>query len=243
MGTPIIRTLIPTNQKPKMNPDRPAETLRLMQLCSPMLPIGAYAYSQGLEFAVSSHWVKDEKTTSMWVQGLLANSLTYLDVPLLFRLHKAWSSNDKKSVLYWNDYLYASRDSRELREEEQQLAHALARLLADLGITEAIEWKEKSRACFLSVYALAVWHWKISLREASLGYLWMWAENQVLAAIKLVPLGQTSGQKLLSSAIEIIPDLVLTGLALQDTEIGFTNPGQGMASAFHETQYTRLFRS
>ena len=112
MGTLIIRTLIPTNQKSKMNPDRPAETLRLMQLCSPMLPIGAYAYSQGLEFAVSSHWVKDEKTTSMWVQGLLANSLTYLDVPLLFRLHKAWSSNNKKSVLYWNDYLFGCRDSK-----------------------------------------------------------------------------------------------------------------------------------
>ena len=243
MGTPIIRTLIPTNQKPKMNPDRPAETLRLMQLCSPMLPIGAYAYSQGLEFAVSSHWVKDEKTTSMWVQGLLANSLTYLDVPLLFRLHKAWSSNDKKSVLYWNDYLYASRDSRELREEEEQLAHALARLLADLGITEAIEWKEKSRACFLSLFALGAWHWKIPLKEASLGYLWMWAENQVLAAIKLVPLGQTDGQKLLSSTIEMIPDQVLIGSSLEDEEIGYTSPGQGIASALHETQYTRLFRS
>ena len=112
MGTLIIRTLIPTNQKSKMNSERPEETLRLMQLCSPMLPIGAYAYSQGLEYAISSGWIKDEKTTSMWVQGLLANSLTYLDVPLLFRLHKAWSSNDKKSVLYWNDYLYASRDSK-----------------------------------------------------------------------------------------------------------------------------------
>ena len=99
MGTPIIHTLIPTIQKSKMNSDRPEETLRLMQLCSPMLPIGAYAYSQGLEFAVSSGWVKDEKTTSMWIQGLLTNSLTYLDVPLLSRLHNAWSANDKKSVL------------------------------------------------------------------------------------------------------------------------------------------------
>ena len=72
-----------------MSLDRSEETLRLMQLCSPMLPTGAFAYSQGLEFAVSKGWVKDEKTTSMWVQGLLANSLTYLDVPLLFRLHKA----------------------------------------------------------------------------------------------------------------------------------------------------------
>ena len=71
----------------------------------------------------------------------------------------------------------------------------------------------------------------------------MWAENQVLAAIKLIPLGQTDGQKLLSSVIEVIPDQVLIGLSLKDEEIGYTTPGQGIASALHETQYTRLFRS
>ena len=71
----------------------------------------------------------------------------------------------------------------------------------------------------------------------------MWAENQVLAAIKLIPLGQTAGQKILSSVIKIIPDQVLTGLSLNDEEIGYTAPGQAIASALHETQYTRLFRS
>ena len=242
-GIPVTRILTPTKQKSKMNLDRPEETLRLMQLCSPMLPTGAFAYSQGLEFAVSKGWVKDNDTTKMWIQGLLENSLTYLDVPLLSRLYKAWSANDNKSILYWNDYLYACRDSKELREEDKHLAHALARLLGDLGISEAIEWKENPRACFLSVFALGAWHWKIQLKEASLGYLWMWAENQVLAAIKLIPLGQTDGQKLLSSVIEVIPDQVLIGLSLKDEEIGYTTPGQGIASALHETQYTRLFRS
>ena len=242
-GIPVTRILTPTKQKSKMNLDRPEETLRLMQLCSPMLPTGAFAYSQGLEFAVSKGWVKDNDTTKMWIQGLLENSLTYLDVPLLSRLYKAWSANDNKSILYWNDYLYACRDSKELREEDKHLAHALARLLGDLGISEAIEWKENPRACFLSVFALGAWHWKIQLKEASLGYLWMWAENQVLAAIKLIPLGQTDGQKLLSSTIEMIPDQVLIGSSLKDEEIGYTSPGQGIASALHETQYTRLFRS
>ena len=226
-----------------MNSDRPRATLRLMQLCSPMLPVGAYAYSQGLEFAVSSGWIKDDDTTSFWIKGLLKNSLTNLDVPLLYRLHKAWSVNVKKNVFYWNDYLYASRDSRELQAEEQQLAHALARLLGDLGISEAVEWREYSRACFLSLFSLGASHWKIPINEASCGYLWMWAENQVLAAIKLVPVGQTSGQKILSSVIEIIPELVSAGLSLKDEEMGYTAPGQGIASALHETQYTRLFRS
>ena len=226
-----------------MNSDRPEETLRLMQLCSPMLPTGAYAYSQGLELAVSSGWVKDYNTTKSWIQGLLEHSLTYLDVPILSRLYKSWSANDKEKILYWNDYLYASRDSKELCDEEIQLAHALARLLSDLGVSEAVEWKENPRACFLSIYALGAWHWKIPLKKASLGYLWMWAENQVLAAIKLVPLGQTDGQKILSSVIEVTPNQVLTGLSLNDEEMGYTAPGQGIASALHEIQYTRLFRS
>ena len=222
---------------------RPNESLRLMQLCSPMLPVGAYAYSQGLEFAVSSDWVNDDNTTLLWIKGLLGSSLTNLDVPLLSRLHKAWSTGDKKSVLYWNDYLCASRDSRELREEEKQMAHALARLLGDLGISEAVEWRENSRTCFLTLFSLGTSHWRIPINEASWGYLWMWAENQVLSAIKLVPLGQTTGQKILSSVIEIIPELVATGLSLEDEEMGYTAPGQGIASALHETQYTRLFRS
>ena len=136
--TPVTRILILIKQKFKMDLDRSEQTLRLMQLCSSMLPTGAFAYSQGLEFAISSGWIKDDATTKVWIYGLLQNSLTYLDVPLLSRLYKAWSVNDMKSVLYWNDYLYASRDSKELREEEQQLAHALARLLGDLGISEAL---------------------------------------------------------------------------------------------------------
>jgi urease accessory protein len=208
-----------------------------------MLPVGAYAYSQGLEFAVSSDWVKDDNTSSIWIKGLLENSLTNLDIPILSRLHKAWSVNDKKNVLYWNDYLFASRDSGELQAEEVQLARALARLLGELGISEAVEWREKSGACFLTLFSLGAAHWKLPINDTSWGYLWMWAENQVLAAIKLVPLGQTSGQKILSSVIEIIPELVSTGLSLNDEDIGYTAPGQGIASALHETQYTRLFRS
>ena len=226
-----------------MNSERPEQTLRLMQLCSPMLPTGAFAYSQGLEFVVFTGWVKDYDTTKMWIQGLLENSLAYLDIPMLSRLYKAWLLNTKEDILYWTDSLHASRDSKELCEEEKQLAHALARLLGDLGISEAIEWRDNSKACFLSLFTLGAWYWKIPLKEAALGYLWMWAENQVLAAIKLVPIGQTSGQNILSSVIEIIPSIVSTGLSLEDEEIGYTNTGQGIASALHETQYSRLFRS
>lgn len=226
-----------------LSSSRQGINLRLLQLCSPMLPIGAYAYSQGMEYAVSAGWVKDESTAADWIQGLLENSFLNLDLPVLSRIYKAWRADDENAVVYWNDYLYASRESAELRAEDRQLAQACARLLVDLGFSQAASWIERPRACFLSLFSLGAVNWQIPLEDASNGYLWMWAENQVLSAVKLVPLGQTAGQKILSSAAEIIPGVVRSGLELDEDGIGFMAPGQVMASALHETQYTRLFRS
>jgi urease accessory protein len=96
---------------------------------------------------------------------------------------------------------------------------------------------------YVAMFACACTAWKISPEDALQGLLWSWCENQVAAAIKLVPLGQTTGQQLLSDLQIQIPDCVQTGLALSDDEIGFTLPGLGIASAQHEAQYSRLFRS
>ena len=79
--------------------------------------------------------------------------------------------------------------------------------------------------------------------QAAAGYLWMIAENQVMAAVKLVPLGQTAGQRILMELADIIETAAATGLALADEEIGFATPGLAMAGALHESQYTRLFQS
>lgn len=222
---------------------RLAEILRLMQLSSPMLPVGAYAYSQGLEYAAACRWVEDESSAEDWILGLMGHALGNLDVPVLARIHRAWRSNDAAAVRSWNERLFAARDSAEWQAEDRQMGQALARLLADLGIPEAAAWVAGPRTCFLSLFALAAARWNIAPDKAACGYLWAWAENQVTAAIKLVPLGQTAGQKILSAAVAAIPDIVCSGLALEDGEIGFTAPRHAMAGALHETQYTRLFRS
>ena len=217
--------------------------LNLIRLTSPTLPIGAFSYSQGLEYAVGTGWVDNASSVSGWVQGLLKHSLMYLDVPILGRFYQSWKNNHMEKVLYWNEYLLASRDSYELQEEDLQLGKALARLLVDLDLGEAEPFSRSPNSCFLNLYALAATRWNISLNDAAIGFLWMWAENQVIGAIKLVPLGQTAGQKILSQIIELIPEVVARGLLLEDEDIGFTAPGQGIASTLHETQYTRLFRS
>ena len=221
---------------------RNSNLLKLMRLASPSLPIGAYSYSQGLEYAVTSGWVNDMSSALKWIEGVLKNSLMYLDVPVLKRLFQAWENDDTQKIRFWNNYLLASRDAMELQKEDLQMGKALARLLHDLGIKEAEEFLYEPN-CFLVLFTLAATRWNILLSDTANGFLWMWGENQVLSSIKLIPLGQTEGQKILSLIIDIIPEIVLDGLNLGDDEIGFTAFGQGIASALHETQYTRLFRS
>lgn len=217
--------------------------LRLMQLVSPTLPVGAYAYSQGLESAVELGWVNDEGSARDWILGLLGHSQARLDAPVLARLHRAWRNHDEAAVGRWTRWLYASRETRELQQEDRHLGQALARLLSDLGIAEAGPWRGAERVCFATPFALAAARGSIAVEETLHGYLWTWTENQVMAATRLVPLGQTAGQRILGAAIPAIGRAVREALALDDDDLGASAPGLALAAVRHETQYSRLFRS
>lgn len=216
---------------------------RLLQLCSPILPVGAYAYSQGLESAVEQGWVRDEISAGAWILGLLGHTVRRLDLPIFARLYRAWQAGDMSAVRRWNARLYAAREAAELQREDQQLGAALARLLSDLGLDEAASWRNAPRVCFATLFGLAAVRWEIPLPEAATGYAWAWTENQVTAATRLIPLGQTASQRLLVAAGPVIAAVVADSLALIDEEIGAAAPGLALASALHETQYSRLFRS
>ncbi len=217
--------------------------LRLFQLVSPALPVGAYAYSQGLEYAVDRRWLMNEAQTQSWLMGLLKNNLARLDVPVFERLYNAWAKADFERVAYWNRYLFVSREAYELQKEDLHLGGALVRLLEQLNVTDGEVFKALQPACFASAFSLAAVRWSIPLSDALAGYLWAWLENQVAAAVKLVPLGQTAGQRILSQGVREIPGVVDFGLALTDDDMGFMAPSQAMACAAHETQYSRLFQS
>ncbi|MFH1035508.1 MAG: urease accessory UreF family protein [Pseudomonadota bacterium] len=217
--------------------------LRLLRLCSPALPVGAYSYSQGLEWAVEAGWLRGEEGAGQWLMGLLRFPWTYLEVPLMARLHKAWLEGDSQGARRWSDYLLASRESAEMQAAETGMGQALARLLKDLDLAEARDWTGRGDTTFAAMFALAAARWGIGAGQACAGYLWTLTEGQVAAAVKLVPLGQTAGQRLLSQALEAIPQALSVGLSLEDGEIGYLATGLALASALHETQHTRLFRS
>lgn len=217
--------------------------LRLLQLVSPGLPIGMYSYSQGLESAVNDGWIVTADDAGAWLNGLLAEGLARVDAPVLARLYDAWQQDDHYAVDHWSQTLIACRETAELRSEDRQTGQALARLLDKLEITEAQAWLRRPDATLATLFSLAAVRWQITKTDAIAGYLWGWLENQVLCAVKLVPLGQVAGQKLLMQLTAELPELVQQAITTNDDEIGGSVFGLALASSRHEMQYSRLFRS
>jgi len=176
------------------------------------------------------------------LQGLAHRGPGSLDLPILHRLLTAWCADDAVAVGAWNAQLLAARETAELRAEERHLGQALARVLVELGLQEAQPWRGVD-AAYATLFGLAAARWQIPARAALGGYLWAWSENQVLAAVKSIPLGQSAGQRLLRRLADAIPAIVDQALAMPDEAIGVGVVSPALASALHESQYSRLFRS
>src|SRR5688572_16976886 len=219
-----------------------ASLLRLLQLTSPALPVGAFAFSQGLETAVDLGWITDEASSRVWLEGTLRDGVARVDLPVLARLYAALQTNDDAEFEHWSGYLLASRESRERRLEDEQLGRALLRLLRDQGIAAPGSFRVEATP-FAAMFALGAVRFAIPLSDTLLGFAFSWAEGQVSALSRLVPLGQLSAQRVLTSVGLAIPDAVSFAQSLSDGDIGSCLPGLAIACALHETQYCRLFKS
>jgi len=212
-----------------------------LQLSSVSLPVGGYSFSQGLEYAIDSQWVNNTEQVKQWTQWQLSQSIACLELPLLRLCMQDLTAKNTSKLHEYNDLILASRESKELRLTDTAMGEALSRVMKTHQIEHA--FKRGDDVSFVVLFAVCAHHWHINYATTALGFSWSWLENQISAATKLVPLGQTQAQHLLS---DLQPNIVT---AIKDAEsvtidnIGACLPALAIASALHETQYSRLFRS
>jgi urease accessory protein len=224
----------------------PAALLGLMRLASPALPVGGFSYSEGLESGVDGGAVSDEASAATWLSDQLHLGLARAELPLLAAAHGAWLAHDPPRVLALNQWMLMTRETGELRAQSEQMGRSMLEWLRQRDGSDprvATLAALQPAPTWPIAFALAAAQTGAGARESLLAYGLSWAENQVQAALKAVPLGQSAGQRLLARLAAELPPLVDTALTMPEDRRQAFAPLLAIRSAQHETQYSRLFRS
>ena len=230
-----------------------ATLLAALRLASPALPIGGFSYSQGLETAIERGWVKDAESAQRWLADCLVLNIGRFEAPLVHALCCSVAAQEWSEAIRLNDWYLASRETSELRAETLQMGYSLLQILHNLyahdpsrlplpaGLESGADGE--AGASMPYAWALASRSFGLPPAEALTAYLWAWLENQVMVTMKAVPLGQQAGQRVLSGLIPLLEQASGNAAGLPEDDWSNFAPGFALASSWHETQYSRMFRS
>jgi urease accessory protein len=219
----------------------PQQLLRLLQLASPLLPVGGYSYSEGLESLILQGNVYDRSTLQTWIDRELQAGAIGIETAIMDRAYLASSQFNHERLNYWNNWLTAARETEELRLQSWQMGGSLIKLA--LKLTPEIQDSIEYHCHYAIAFGITAQSWQIDRHLAILAYLDTWVANQIGVGIKLIPLGQTAGQQILWQLQESIDLQSKNILLLDDEDLYVCSWGSSIASMQHETLYSRLFRS
>jgi urease accessory protein len=221
------------------------ELLQLIWLASPALPVGGFSYSEALEAAIDHGHVHDEASCANWLADQLHLSQARGDMALMAQAIPAWQKMYIVRLQELSAWIHATRETHEMRLQTEQMGRSLLDWLRiqNKASAEALALCSELRPTYPIAMALALSLAHAPLENALQAYAFGWAENMTQAALKAVPLGQISGQKILARLAQEIPEAVRHAIALNDDERQAFCPMLAVMSARHETQYSRLFRS
>lgn len=240
-----------THMTTRMRTDTPP-LLQLIWLASPALPIGGFSYSEGLEAAIDHGLVRDEASCTLWLTDQLMLTQARGDMAAIAQAVPAWQAMDAQRLAQLNGWVLATRESSEMRLQTVQMGKSLLDWLRNLqshcpaspaALQCLTALAPDHTPTYPLAYALALACTQAPLDQALQAHAFGWAENMTQAALKAVPLGQSSGQRMLATLASHIPAAVHTALSRTDETRQAFSPMLAILSARHETQYSRLFRS
>ncbi len=218
----------------------------LMSWMSPSYPVGAYTYSHAIEYAVEAGMVRNRQDLIEWVSDIVAYGAGRTDTILLVEAYRALQSKNFDQLIEVAEIAYANRPTRELELETTAQGRAFIKITEDAFPSLMLD-ELKSRWQGPIVYPIAVAAAAagrdIPLEFVLTGYLHGFVSNLVSAAVRLVPLGQTDGQRAIAKLEEVSAMQVQQALFSTLDDMGTATLMVDWCSAKHETQYTRLFRS
>ena len=221
--------------------------LELLQLISPSLPVGAFSYSEGLEWLVQNKKVYDEKTLFNWIESELSRGQITIEASSIAHIMRDLVNwRDYKDVKYkliideWNSWLSSLRDSPDVRSQQIQMGESLLQLLIDLA--HPLPDNEK-KFIWPIAWAWAGVSWDIPQIDLVEGFLYSWVANQLSAALRLLSLGPTKAQQLQKKSLLLIKSQASFLLQQNPKEIWISDVGAIMAQQSHVELYSRLFRS
>ncbi len=244
-----------------INPDS-LQLLRLLQITSPALPVGAYSYSEGIEYLCSNGTIQTESELYDWLKRELSFGFVTTEAAIALRAHQSLVNGNLDQLKYWNNWFSATRETEEVRLASWQMGQSLMKLWVQLpedigsGKTRqeisdflpkakdnSIENSTVQGCNYAIAFGLVAANLEIDANNTVIGYIYSWLSNLVSAAVRAVPFGQTTGQRII---FRLSSDILLSSQAsLQrlDSELEWCGWGMSLACANHETQYSRLFRS
>ena len=220
-------------------------SLALLQLVSPALPVGAFSYSEGLEVLIQNGDLNDEFDLLHWIEAELQRGALRLEAAALNPLRalfQGWEDEGLEmpsDLISLDGWLLALRESAEVRAQQLQMGGSLLALMADLGHPlpqpVVLAWP--------AAWAWAALSLKISEQEMVEGYLYGWVANQLSAAVRLVPLGPTTAQRIQQQLLPMIRDQASVLKDQDPRTLWSGGAGAGLAQLAHAELYSRLFRS
>lgn len=217
---------------------------RLLQLASPLLPVGGYSYSEGLETLISQTKISDRSSLQTWVEYELQAGAIRIEAAVMDRAYLAASQGDLVSLQYWDRWLSAMREPEEMRHQSWQMGGSLTKLAIELTPEIQELFSALDRPCHYAIaFGITAQSWQIDRHATILAYIQCWATSQIGVGVKLIPLGQTAGQQMLWQLLSQLDLLAQTIPTLADDELYACTWGSSLASMQHETLYSRLFRS
>ena len=221
--------------------------LELLQLISPSLPVGAFSYSEGLEWLVQNKKVYDEKTLFNWIESELSRGQITIEASSIAHIMRDLVNwRDYKDVKYkliideWNSWLSSLRDSPDVRSQQIQMGESLLQLLIDLDHPLP---NDEKKFIWPIAWAWAGVSWEIPQIDLVEGFLYSWVANQLSAALRLLSLGPTKAQQLQKKSLLLIKSQASFLLKQNPKEIWISDVGAIMAQQSHVELYSRLFRS